>query len=126
MKILSLLFLWIAVMTGGHAQSVADSSSYYVVTYTTGSAWNAEKSAQEQLYFKEHSAHLVKLRKEKIIVAGARYGEKGMIIIRAGTLPSAMTLIFSDVALKNNLFAAQIEALQVFYPGCLELLPSRE
>lgn len=126
MKTLSLLFLWIVAITGGYAQSVADSSSYFVVTYTTGSAWNAEKSAQDQLYFKEHSAHLVKLRKEKIIVAGARYGEKGMIIIRTGSMRSAMASIFSDVALKNNLFVAQIEPLQVFYPGCLELLPSQK
>lgn len=51
----------------------------FVVLYTTGAHWDEEKPAQDQAYFKEHSAHLSALRKSKRITIGGRYGATGRL-----------------------------------------------
>ncbi len=100
------------------AQSSAD--SLYIVTYTTGTSWDNTKPPNEQSYFKEHSANLSKLRKEGVIKAGARYGEKGMIFIAASSLQAAREIIFADQAVATKLFNADVQKLSVFYDGCIE------
>lgn len=94
--------------------------SLYIVTYTTGSSWDAAKTPQEQLYFKEHSANLSKLRKEGVIKMGARYADKGIIVIKARTLSVARELILADAAVANKLFVADIQKFNLFYEGCVE------
>lgn len=104
-------------VTSAMAQSA---DSLFIVTYTTGSSWDVSKQPNEQPYFKEHSATLSKLRKDGIIKAGARYADKGMIILSARTLSIAKEIIFKDIAVVNNLFHADVQKLNVFYEGCLE------
>ena len=106
-------------LTAG-AQTTSLSDSLFVVTYTTGTAWDHTKAPGEQPYFKEHSANLSKLRKEGVIKAGARYGEKGMIFISAKSLSLAKDIILSDPAVIHKLFEADIQKLMVFYDGCIE------
>ena len=98
----------------------AQIDSLFIVTYTTGSAWDTNKQPQEQPWFKEHSANLSKLRKEGIIKAGARYADKGIIVVAAKTILAAREFIFADAAVVNKLFVADIQKLNVFYEGCLE------
>lgn len=50
---------------------------------------DADKPPHEQLHFTEHSARPGQLRKEGIIRFGARYAEKGMIVISASTREAA-------------------------------------
>ena len=78
------------------------------------------KGPNEQPYFKEHSARLGQLRKYRVIKAGARFGEKGLIVITATSLISAKEIIVANVAVINKLFNAEVEKLNVFYDGCLE------
>ncbi|MCU0386684.1 MAG: hypothetical protein MUE38_11695 [Flavihumibacter sp.] len=113
-----LLLLYMLILTGllAHAQT----DSLFIVTYTTGTAWDVAKQPQEQPWFKEHSANLSKLRKDGIIKAGARYADKGIIVIAAKTIALAKELIFADAAVVNKLFVADVEKLNVFYEGCLE------
>jgi hypothetical protein len=94
--------------------------SLYIVTYTTGPAWDVAKPPGEQPYFKEHSANLGKLRKDGVITAGARYADKGIIFIKASSLPAAKEIIFADQAVANKLFNADVQKLNVFYDGCIE------
>ncbi len=98
----------------------AQTDSLYIVTYTTGPAWDTNKQPQEQPGFKEHSANLSKLRKDGIIKAGARYADKGIIVVTAKTIIAAKELINADVAVVNKLFVADVQKLNVFYEGCLE------
>ena len=100
-----------------HAQSA---DSLFVVTYTTGSSWDFSKSPADQLYFKEHSARLAQYRKSGAIKFGARYGEKGMIVIALSSWSSAQQWLNEDPAVVNHLFHAEIKPLSIFYPGCLE------
>jgi len=94
--------------------------SLYAVTYTVGPLWDMTKGPNEQPYFKEHSARLGQLRKDGVIKAGARFGEKGLIVITATSLIAAKEIIVADVAVINKLFNAEVEKLNIFYDGCLE------
>jgi hypothetical protein len=118
MKRWLLISSFMLMMVSSHAQTSAD--SLYIVTYTTGPAWDATKSPNEQPYFKEHSSNLSKLRQAGIIKAGARYAEKGMIVLSAKSFMTAKEIIFADVAVINKLFLADVQKLNVFYEGCLE------
>ena len=94
--------------------------SVFAVTYLTGKTWDIAKSPQDQSFFKEHSAHLGKLRKEGIIHVGMRFAEKGLIIIKASSLSGANELIRQDPAVIHQLFEVDVQRLNVFYEGCLE------
>lgn len=106
------------ISTCAFAQATTD--SLFIVTYTTGSAWDNAKAPNEQPYFMDHSANLGKLRKEGLITAGARYGEKGIIFIKASSLQAAKEIIFADQAVANKLFTVEVQMLSVFYDGCIE------
>lgn len=117
------LILCVALLsvTGAvNAQRINPADSLFIVTYTVGSSWDASKQPNEQMYFKEHSATLSNLRKEGVIKAGARFADKGMIVITANSLTTAKEFILSDVAVVNKVFDADIQKLNVFYEGCLE------
>lgn len=116
-KIITTLLTVVVLTLSIHAQS---KDSLYIVTYTTGSAWDLNKPPHEQPYFKEHSARLGQLRKEGVIKFGARYGEKGMIVISATTSSAAKEIVFMDHAVINKLFVADVQKLNIFYDGCLE------
>ncbi|HNV29123.1 MAG TPA: hypothetical protein PKJ83_08310 [Cyclobacteriaceae bacterium] len=103
-----------------NAQTTNTSDSLFIVTYTVGSSWDASKQPNEQMYFKEHSANLSKLRKEGVIKTGARFADKGMIVITAKSFTTAKEIILSDIAVVNRLFETDIQRLNVFYEGCLE------
>lgn len=64
---------------------------------------DANKQPNEQPWFKEHSANLSKLRKDGVIKAGARYADKGIIVVTAKTLALAKEIIFADAAIANKL-----------------------
>ncbi|MBX2895118.1 MAG: hypothetical protein KF763_06735 [Cyclobacteriaceae bacterium] len=104
----------------GFAYSQNPSDSLYIVTYTIGTAWDVSKQPTEQPWFKEHSANLSKLRKDGIIKAGARYADKGIIVVTAKSLANAQEIVFADAAVINKLFVADVQKLNVFYEGCLE------
>lgn len=118
-KIITTLLTVIVLTVSAQAQP---KDSLYVVTYTTGSSWDVNKPPHEQPHFKAHSARLGQLRKDGVIKFGARYGEKGMIVISAITYSAAKEIIAIDSAVINKLFAADVQRLNIFYDGCLERL----
>ncbi|MGE0772057.1 MAG: hypothetical protein AB7K37_10125 [Cyclobacteriaceae bacterium] len=113
-------FLPFAILCISHLALAQAADSLYLVTYSLGSAWDMSKSPQDQVYFKEHSGHLSKLRSDGVISAGARYSDKGMIFIKSRSLKDALAVINSDQAVINNLFRVEVHKIQVFYEGCLE------
>ncbi len=98
----------------------AAADSLFIVSYTTGPGWQAAKPPQEQTYFKEHSQHLQQLRKDGLIKAGARYSDKGIIIVSAASLGAARALVDKDLAIQHALFHAEVHKFNVFFEGCLE------
>ena len=66
---------------------------------------------------KEHSAHLKKLRDEGVINMGARYGDKGLVVISARDESHARDLMSSDPSMQNETFKFALHEMRVFYPG---------
>jgi hypothetical protein len=116
-----LLLLAIASTRIGLAQSEQKAiDSLYIITYTTGPAWDISKSPADQPYFREHGARLGQLRKDGIIKFGARHGDKGSVVIAAKNFQAAKEIVLADVAVANKLFSVVVEKLNIFYGGCLE------
>jgi hypothetical protein len=124
MRTLSILALVFVTCLLANSQSQSDQKPAetlpnFVVIYTTGAAWDTTKAPNEQAYFSEHSAQLAALRKSGIISLGGRYGDKGMIILTAANKATADSIVFSDVAVRNRLFEAEVYLFQTFYGGCV-------
>lgn len=113
------LFIFLTIAGSGKAQEIKK-DSLFMVSYVTGPLWDESKSPNEQLHFSAHSSHLASLRKNGIIIFGARAGEKGIIVFKANNFESARGLINNDVAVVNGLFKTEIQKLNVFYPGCID------
>ncbi len=92
----------------------------FVVIYSTGSGWNASKPPNEQLYFTAHSQRLQLLRKENKILIGARYSDKGMIVMTGDTEAEIKEIVFADSAVISKTFNAEVYPYNVFYYGCLQ------
>jgi hypothetical protein len=116
-------FTLIAVLIAATAYGQSEMKavdSLYMVTYTTGPAWDNSKSPNDQPHFKEHSSRLSQLRKDGVIKFGARYGNKGSIGISAKNFQAAKEIVFGDPAVINKLFDVDVQKLNIFYEGCLE------
>lgn len=93
---------------------------YFIAIFSRGPAWDEKKPANEQLGFKEHSENLQRLRAEKKIPIGGRYGEKGMVIVEAANEHQARSLFVSDVMLEKKTFSLELHQFRPFYKGAIE------
>jgi hypothetical protein len=93
-----------------------DISKLFIVHFETGPAWNDSLQPSEQTKFQEHSLNLNRLRKEKVIVFGARYGDLGTIIIKADSLSMAKSMIIADPGVQAGIFSFRVEQINIFYP----------
>jgi hypothetical protein len=118
MKMLLLLFFALVIGLNAKAQT-QPADSLYLVTISLGETWDKTKKANEQTYFKEHSAHLKSLRDAGKIKFGARYSANGMLVITAPSFQAAKDMINSDPSMINKLFKNDIQKLFVFYDGCV-------
>lgn len=110
----------IAVVSFSQDSTDQNTDRYFIILYSIGENWDTTKQAHEQLYFSEHSAHLSGLRKSGEITIGARFSEKGMIILSAKNEAEAKILTTKDPAIQNKVFKAEIHPFHPFYSGCLE------
>ena len=115
-----LAFSILLLSLSANAQTAIPSDSLYVVTYSLGERWDLSKAPNEQPYFNEHGARLGQLRKDGVIRFGARYADKGMVVIAARNHAIAKEIIQADVAVQNKLFNVDVQRLNIFYDGCLE------
>jgi uncharacterized protein YciI len=110
---------WLAVLAlvvaAGTTAAQAPPAPLFVVHFETGPNWNKSLAPSDQPSFREHSANLNRLRKEGTIVFGARYGDLGMIFLKADTLDAAKALMQADPGVQSGIFSYRIAPLQVFY-----------
>jgi uncharacterized protein YciI len=90
---------------------------WFAIELRTGPRWDAAKPPQEQAGFREHSAHLRTLRQQGHIAMGARYGEVGLIVVRAANAVEAKALFDADPTVQQQVFAITVQEMGVFYPG---------
>lgn len=92
---------------------------FFVVHFTAGPKWNQAIAPNQQEGFSDHSANLKRLRDEKRILLGARYGAKGMVVVAAQDLEEVRALLAPDKTLENGVFEAAIDEFKPFYDGCV-------
>lgn len=95
-------------------------AQFFVVLFSLGEAWQKDKPAQEQLYFKEHSANLKRLRQEKKLLIGGRYSDKGMLLLSTTDEAAARAEFEADPMIKQKLFVLELYPFAPFYKGCIE------
>ncbi len=115
---LPLLCLGLALACAGTAATApAPAAKLFTVTITTGPAWDAAKPANEQKFFREHSANLARLRAEGLSVLGGRYGDKGLLLVRAPDEAAARAEFAKDPAIAAGTFQATVEEYRAFQHG---------
>lgn len=92
----------------------------YAVEIKTGAAWDTTKSANEQPHFREHSSNLKRLRDGGSLVLGARYSDKGFVVLRAASEQEAHAMMQQDPSIQNHVFAYELHEFNVFYAGAVE------
>jgi uncharacterized protein YciI len=92
----------------------------FAVEFRTGPAWDKAKPPNEQKHFSDHSANLRKLRQEGRIVLGGRYGEVGLVLLRATSEDDARALVGADPSVTAGVFVAAISPWSTFMGGSVE------
>ena len=109
-----------AQSAGSLPQETAQTKQYFIAIFSRGTAWEDAKPANEQIGFKEHSENLRRLRSEKRISIGGRYGDKGMVIVEAKNDDDARTFFAADVMVSKKTFTLELHQFRPFYKGSIE------
>ena len=96
------------------------SSQLFAVEIKVGPKWETAKPAHEQALFREHSANLRRLRDAGSLVMGARYSDKGLVVLSAPSLADAKAMMDQDPSIVAGVFAYEAYPFNVFYPGSVE------
>ncbi|MEK7729245.1 MAG: hypothetical protein AAB354_12590 [candidate division KSB1 bacterium] len=107
-------------LTAPDTTAVRKPAEFFIAFFALGEAWQKEKPAHEQLYFKEHSANLKRLRQEKKLLIGGRYSDKGMLLLTAENEAAARAEFETDPMLAHKLFKLELHPFCPFYKGCVE------
>lgn len=95
-------------------------SALFAVEFRTGPAWDAARQPQEQPHFREHSQNLRRLREAGHLLIGARYADKGLVVLAASSEAAARALVEADPAVQHGTFAYQLHPFHLFYGGCVQ------
>jgi len=99
--------------------AMAPADSLFAVLFRTGPAWRADRSPTEQEHFQTHSRNLGRLRQEGRIVLGGRYGEVGLIVVRAANRDEARGFFAADSSVAKGVFTAEILPWRTLFPGAV-------
>ena len=98
----------------------AASTKLFAIEIKTGTSWDAAKPAHEQAFFREHSANLKKLRDQGSLVLGARYSDKGLVVLEATSADEAHAMMKQDPSVQARIFAYELHDFNVFYGGTVQ------
>ncbi|MCW9037276.1 YciI family protein [Altibacter sp.] len=105
------------ITTVGHSQ---ENEKLFAMIYSKGEEWNDSISTSGQPYFKEHSLHLQKLRKQNKIVVGGRYSDVGFMILQAKDMAEANEITKQDSSVAKGIFKVELFEFSTFYEGCID------
>lgn len=92
----------------------------FAVEFRTGPGWDTSKKPNEQLHFREHSANLKRMREQGGLLIGARYSDKGFLVVAAESETNVRALVDADPSIQAQVFAYDVYPFHVFYAGCVE------
>lgn len=116
--------LLIALLCCAAAPAQDTPERLFAVEIRTGAAWDPAKPPGEQPHFRAHSQHLAKLRAEGRIAMGARYGDKGLLVLKAASREEAAALVEADPSMQSRTFAYELHEMRVFQPGWVGPAPA--
>lgn len=120
-------FLLVAVATSSAPSAEpARSDKLYAVRLTTGPAWDSAKPPNDQAGMREHSANIARLRREGLLVQGARFGDTGLLVLRVPDEAAVRTQLAPDPTIASGVFKAQIDVYSPFAHGTTAYLTSPE
>lgn len=105
---------------GGPAPALAAEEavdSLWALRFTTGPGWRTEVDPSAQVGFSAHSRNLARLRAEGRILVGGRYGEVGLMVIRAGSAADVEAMLVPDSAVAAGVFKAEVSPWRTIYEG---------
>jgi hypothetical protein len=97
----------------------------FAIVFRTGPAWDSAKPPGQQPFMKEHSQNLGSLRKADKIALGGRFGELGLVVVRAADLAEARAMLDGDPSIAAGVFQADVHAWSTIYEGCTSATPPR-
>ena len=98
----------------------------YAVRLTTGPSWDAAKSPNDQKGMREHSANIARLRREGILILGARFGELGLFVLRLPDEAAVRRQLEADPAIADGVFKIQVDVFSPFAHGTTAWLTTPE
>ena len=98
---------------------LAPADTVFAVTIRTGPAWDQSRPPAEQAHFRTHSRNLFKLRQEGRIVLGGRYGDVGLILVRAANEAEARALFAADSSIARGVFRAEFQVWRTIFEGAV-------
>jgi hypothetical protein len=128
-RVFTIVAFSLAAVTAAMAQdagtpAVAAGPALFAVEIKVGPGWDPAKPPQEQAYFREHSANLRRLRDSGVLVMGARYADKGLVVISAAGPGEVEAMMAQDPSMGAGTFVYEIHPFQVFYPGEVKRPPA--
>jgi ketosteroid isomerase-like protein/uncharacterized protein YciI len=98
----------------------ANAPRLFIVHFTVGPAWDSARPSGDQKFAKEHTAALVRWRRDGTLVIGARYGSTSLAVLRAADATAARAILESDPAVAGGIYKATLDEFQPFYHGSTE------
>ncbi len=105
---------------------IAPPPRLYAVRLSTGPAWDATKSPNDQGGMKEHSANIARMRREGTLVLGARFGELGLLVLRVPDEAAVRAQLAPDPTVASGVFKVQIDVFSPFAHGTTAWLVTPE
>ncbi|MBI3886380.1 MAG: nuclear transport factor 2 family protein [Opitutae bacterium] len=115
-RLLPLLLSLVAALPA-FAQATPAKEPLFAARFGPGPNWDAAKPANEQKHFAEHSANLARLRRDGVILLGARYADTGLLVVHAVDADAARAHFGSDPAIAAGVFTLAVDAFNAFFPG---------
>ena len=110
-----------ALAQGAPAPAPAASDGLlFVAEIKVGPKWDATKPPNQQLHFADHSANLRRLREAGKLVIGARYSDKGLVVLSAASEAEARAMLDPDPSFQAGVFAYELHPFNVFYSGSVQ------
>ncbi len=107
------------------APSAEADTPLFAVEIKIGPKWDQSKPPQEQMHFREHSANLKRLRDSGALVMGARYSDKGLVVVAATSEAQVRAMMDEDLSMKAGVFQYEVHSFNVFYGGTVAPRPRR-
>ena len=106
-----------------NAAQAEGGSPLFAIEITIGPNWIADKPPQDQQHFREHSANLQRLRESGALILGARYSDKGFVVLTAKDESHARAMMDEDPSMKAGVFQYRVYSFNVFYGGTVDKRP---